>query len=91
MEDEVFLMRRSDGFDPDLYGFAFFADGRFIEHKNNCSCGTPPIIYEEYEGSWMMQSEQTFEIQVGFWGGQTSYKMDVLSVDAEILKFSYQH
>jgi hypothetical protein len=66
------------------YGFLIQERNKFVEHKNIGSCGTPPIVYGIYEGTWTM-AEDTLKINVGFWGGTTSYTWLILNVDNKSL------
>lgn len=86
-EDNATLMRRSQDLDPTNYGFVIAADGKFVERKNAGWCGTPPISYTNFNGTWEAQKDTVLSIEVGFWGGRTTYEMDILSVDDTALRF----
>ncbi len=86
--DRLWLIR-SDALDSDKYGFTLKGDGTFIEHKNAGWCGTPPIAYAEYEGSWQALSDSLLEVTVGYWGGTMTYQMRIVSLDAEQLSIRY--
>lgn len=92
MEGDVFVMTRSDEFQQDRYGFAFFSDSRYYERKNSCGCGTPPIVFQTYDGIWKFVSDDLYEIEVGFWGGTVGYQIEVIYLDEQTLKcrFNYQ-
>jgi hypothetical protein len=66
------------------YGFLLQKPHKFIEHKNIGSCGTPPIVYGIYEGTWT-QAADTLKIEVGYWGGITSYTWLIQSIDDKYL------
>lgn len=82
-------LSRSGELDPDRYGFILREDGTFIEHKNAGWCGTPPITYAEYEGSWLALSDSLLEVTVGYWGGTMTYQMRIVSLDEEQLSIRY--
>ena len=82
-------LRSSQKLEDNHYGFIIKKDGTFIERKNLGGCGTPPISYGNYEGSWSEISDDILEIDVGFWGGVTTYKIQILSVNDSELKIKY--
>lgn len=84
------LLSRSSTLDPDKYGFIVKAGGEFIERKNAGWCGTPPITYADFEGTWVALSDSLLEVTVGYWGGTITYQMRVISLDNEQLTIRYQ-
>ena len=89
--DNATLMRRSQDLDPTNYGFVIAADGKFVERKNAGWCGTPPIAYANFDGAWQRQLDTVLSIEVGFWGGRTTYEMDILSVNDSTLRFATRY
>lgn len=61
------------------------SDGSVIERKNAGWCGTPPIAYSNYNGTWEMK-DSVMQISVEYWGGMAEYKWKLLSVDNEKLR-----
>ena len=88
-EEDLTLLKHADILDPSKYGFTIADDGSFVERKNAGWCGTPPITYENYEGSWVALSDSLIEITVGYWGGTMTYQMRIVSLDAEDLQIRY--
>jgi hypothetical protein len=88
-EEDVTLLERGDKLDPSKYGFTVEENGSFIERKNAGWCGTPPITYENFEGSWVALSDSLIEITVAYWGGTMSYQMRIVSLDDEELGIRY--
>jgi len=84
-------LSRSSALDPGKYGFTVKADGEFIERKNAGWCGTPPITYADYEGTWVALSDSLLEVTVGYWGGTMTYQMRVIAIDNEQLVIRYQY
>lgn len=89
VEDGITRLSRSEEFDPDHYGFAFFEDGTFLERKNSGWCGTPPIAYDNFEGTWNSISDTLIDITVAYWGGTLTYQMWIVSLDADQLGIRY--
>ena len=88
-EDEVTLLERAERLAADKYGFTIRGDGTFIERKNAGWCGTPPISYENFEGTWEALSDSLLEITVGYWGGTMSYQMRIVFLDGQYLRIRY--
>ncbi len=90
-DDNVTVLLRSDQLDENQYGFSFSPSGNFIERKNSGWCGTPPIAYKNFEGHWKKLSDNLYSIDVDYWGGKTSYNIQILSVNTYQLRISYQY
>jgi len=88
-EDDLTLLRRGDELDHSKYGFTIKQDGSFIERKNAGWCGTPPISYENYEGTWEALSDSLIDITVAYWGGTMTYQIRIVSLDGEELQIRY--
>ena len=86
--DTLFLQRNGK-LDDEKYGFTINDDGTFIEHKNSGFCGTPPIAYDNFEGSWETVSDSLLDITVAYWGGMMTYQIRIVSLDAEELAIRY--
>jgi hypothetical protein len=88
-QGDTLLLQRSTDLDPDNYGFTIHDDGTFIERKNAGWCGTPPITYDNFEGTWEAVSDSLLDITVAYWGGMMTYQMRIVSVDSEELAIRY--
>jgi hypothetical protein len=88
-QEDVTLFNRSDSLDPDRYGFIIRENGVFLERKNAGWCGTPPITYDNYEGSWVALSDSLLEVTVGYWGGTMSYQIRIVFVNHAQLGIRY--
>jgi len=82
-------LERSEELDPDHYGFTFHGDGSFTERKNSGWCGTPPITYGNFEGTWEPLSDTLLDITVAYWGGILTYQMHIVSLEGDELKIRY--
>jgi hypothetical protein len=69
--------------------FKFNGDGTMTERKNSGWCGTPPVTYADYPGTWEILNDTLIQISVGYWGGTIDYKLDIESIDSDILKASF--
>ena len=88
-EDDLTLLLRGEELDQSKYGFTIREDGTFIERKNAGWCGTPPITYDNFEGSWEVLSDSLLDITVAYWGGTMTYQMRIVFLDEEALKIRY--
>lgn len=88
-EDDLLWLRRSADLDSSSYGFKIKENGEFIERKNAGWCGTPPISYANFEGTWEALSDSLLDITVGYWGGIMTYQIRIVSLDHEKLAIRY--
>jgi hypothetical protein len=86
---DTILLQSRGGLDNEKYGFTINDDGSFIEMKNSGWCGTPPIAYDSFEGSWEAVSDSLLDITVAYWGGMMTYQIRIVSLDAEELAIRY--
>jgi len=82
--DSVTTYERSLKLKDNDYGMAFKSGGVFVERKNSGWCGTPPISYADYEGSWT-ENDSIINITVGYWGGLSNYRWKLIAVDDNAL------
>ena len=86
---DTLYLDRSGAFDKDKYGFTIHEDGTFTEHKNAGWCGTPPITYDSFEGTWETVSDSLLDITVAYWGGMMTYQIRIVSLTPEELAIRY--
>jgi hypothetical protein len=84
-KDDVSIFIRSQEF-TDNHCYKFNPGGTLIERKNSGWCGTPPISYADYQGTWEILHDTLMLINVGYWDGLISYKLDIESVSSDSLK-----
>ena len=88
-QGDILFLQRNGNLDKEKYGFTIHDDGTFIEHKNAGWCGTPPISYDSFDGTWEAISDSLLDITVAYWGGMMTYQMRIVSLDAEELAIRY--
>jgi hypothetical protein len=86
-ENDVFTMEKSLGLENENSGLVILSNGNLIERKNVGWCGTPPVVYDNYQGSWKSLTDKTLNITVGYWGGTENYTMEIVSLTSSLLKF----
>lgn len=84
-ENEMQVFKRSREF-SDCHCYKFNSGGTLVERKNSGWCGTPPVSYADYQGTWEIVSDTLIIINVGYWGGSTTYKLDIENVSSETLR-----
>ena len=84
-DDNSYTFYRSNSF-VENHCYKFNSDGTLTERKNSGWCGTPPVSYADYSGTWTAQSESEIEINVGYWGGSVDYFINILKLDKDSLK-----
>jgi hypothetical protein len=84
-DNDIQVFKRSQEF-SDCHGYKFSSGRTLVERKNSGWCGTPPVSYADYEGTWEILNDTLIKINVGYWGGSMIYKLDIESVSAETLR-----
>ena len=79
-DNNLITLEKSKNLKNNDYGITFKGDGSLVERKNSGWCGTPPISYSDFNGTWRIKNS-LIQISVDYWGGQTEYKWKVVSID----------
>lgn len=77
--DTLCQYEKSFAFREDGAGIYFNSGNEFVERKNAGWCGTPPVSYANYDGSWT-RSDSILNITVGYWGGTVDYEWKIISL-----------
>lgn len=86
--DNVSVYSRSPDF-TDSRCYKFNGDGSMIERNILGWCATPPVTYENYNGKWDIDSDNSIRINVRYWGGITNYRLVIKSLTVDSLKIEY--
>lgn len=86
-ENDVYTMEKSFRLEDDNSGLVILGNRKLIERKIVGRCGTPPVVYENYEGNWELVSAAKLKINVEYWGGTEHYTLEIVSVTNSVLKF----
>jgi hypothetical protein len=87
-QDDVYIYERNSGFIENQC-YRFEDDGSLTVRQNSGFCGTPPITYANYPGTWSVINDTLVQVQTGYWGGELRYKLDIESVDPKALKMKF--
>ena len=86
VQDNLIIMEKGSTLTANDYGFTFSPDGAFIERKNTGWCGTPPIAYGDFTGTWT-RNDSIMNISVGYWGGTANYTWEIKKLEQFQLTF----
>ena len=81
--DQSFISK--DRFQKDKPGIAFNENGTIVKRQNSGWCGTPPITYENVNGTWKEISESLLEIQYESWNGRNVDTLQIVAITKEKL------
>jgi len=85
INDTIYAYDKSSHLKEGQYCFGFQENEEFVERKNAGWCGTPPISYADFEGTWSL-TDSIVDISVAFWGGTASYKWKIISLNHQQLQ-----
>jgi len=78
--DTLISYTRAHSLKDDDYGIAIKPGNILTERQNAGWCGTPPISFANYEGTWS-KNENTIDIVVDFWGGKAIHKWRIITLN----------
>lgn len=83
--------KRLTALQTDAPGLEFQKDGVLIVRQNAGWCGTPPISYSNYQGTWKSTSDSTLTMTYPYWGGTIKESIQILemtphSMNMKVLK-----
>lgn len=67
-------------------GISFKTDGTLKKRQNVGWCGTPPITYGNFNGTWNRISKTRIIIHYEYWGGETSQEWQIEELTKRTLK-----
>lgn len=83
--DSLIVFNRSESVPKNNYAIIFFKNNNLIERKNGSWCGTPPIVYEDFKGTYT-ERDGIVRMVVPFWGGMMETKWKIEMLDDKYLK-----
>ena len=86
--DDALLFERSNGFVDD-HCYKLIPEGSMTERINSGWCGTPPISFEDFPGTWSVINDTLVEVSVGYWGGTDNYILDFKFLGQNLLELKY--
>lgn len=77
---------RTDTFKQDKGGMIFKKNGDFIIRLDATHCGTMPITYANFSGTWTPMKDSIINVGYNFAGDMAQERMRILSIGADTLK-----
>ncbi|WP_346236000.1 hypothetical protein ABDK00_017685 [Niabella insulamsoli] len=75
---EVFTYEKLSQLASNQYGYILKTNGRLTVRGNASWCGTPPLTYADFDGTWSFK-DNILTLNGGYWGGKTIEKWEILS------------
>jgi hypothetical protein len=82
--DTLVQYTRAKALNENDYGISFNLGNKLVERQNAGWCGTPPISFANYNGTWSKTAD-IIDITVEFWGGKANHKWKVIAIDSKTL------
>lgn len=64
----------------------FKEEGVLVVVQNAGWCGTPPISYGNFDGTWLTNQEGHYELSYAYWGGTVTELWDVKQISKNKLE-----
>ena len=84
MDGSTTYLKHED-FEAGEPGVKLLKNGTLVKRQNSGFCGTSPISYKNYEGTWSRTSESTITIRYDFWGGSAEEDSLIVNVAKDSL------
>jgi len=70
----------------DNHCYKFNSDGTLVERNIAGFCATPPVSYDNYDGTWTILYDTLILIHVNYYDGMRTYRLGINSVNRDSLK-----
>lgn len=85
-ENDAYVYVRANKFDPNKSGIEFKSNGHLTKRQNVGWCGTPPVTYGNYKGSWSQVTNESITIRYKYWGGEAEQDWKIVGLTDQMLK-----
>jgi len=83
--DDGILYESGSRFKEDKSGMEFMKDGTMVVRQNAGWCGTPPISYGNFSGTWTAISKTEVALEYAYWGGTIKSTMTIVKLNKKEL------
>jgi len=83
--DEGILYESHSRLKEDKSGMEFMKDGTMVVRQNDGGCGTPPISYGNFSGTWTAISKTEVALEYEYWGGTIKSTMTIVKLNKKEL------
>lgn len=84
-QENGIAMEKVNQLPENTYGYRFFSSGKLIHRANSGWCGTPPIVTNDYEGTWEREGD-IIRLESSYWGGRQRQEWKIIEENEGILK-----
>jgi hypothetical protein len=84
--DSYIVYSKIDNFRNDGAGIQFLKDGKLLKRQNSGWCGTPPISYSNFEGTWELKDGNKVSINYKYWGGEIQETWEINYLEKNSMK-----
>jgi hypothetical protein len=81
--DSSLVYQKRSKFNSNESGIEFKHNGKLLKRQNVGWCGTPPISYENYKGTWKKSTDSTVTIRYKYWGGMAEQDLLIIKITNE--------
>lgn len=91
--EEVNLLHRKkiDHLEESMGGIQFLQNGKLLVRQNAGWCGTPPISYSNFDGTWKVNADSTLDLTYSFWGGKVVEQWKIEALSDSVLSYRQVH
>jgi hypothetical protein len=90
-ENQIHEYVKGSNFIEDRPGIKFKRNGEIIKRQNVGWCGTPPVTYDNYPGSWTSISDNSINITYEYWGGTGNQNWKIIDLTNQTLKIKIEY
>lgn len=84
-KDGKAIYKKYSDFKSDQPGIQLNKDGTMIKRQNAGWCGTPPISYSNFNGTWKKINKTTMTIRYEYWGGTAEEDLEIAELTKNTL------
>lgn len=88
--DTFFSIKKVKKLDHDKPGIVFKKNGKLIKRQNSGWCGTPPIAYANYDGTWELR-KNTLSLKYSFNNGEMEEEWEIIERKNSILIYKLKN
>ncbi|MEM7087011.1 MAG: hypothetical protein AAF489_12555 [Bacteroidota bacterium] len=88
--DQGILYKSHAQLKEDKGGMEFMRDGTMVVRQNAGWCGTPPITYANFPGTWTASSKKEVALEYEYWGGTIKSTMTIVKLDKNELLVKFE-
>ncbi len=66
-------------------GISFLENGKLIKRQNSGWCGTPPISYKNFDGTWKFETQDKLIVTYDYWGGTIEETWTINTITKDLM------